>query len=75
MFSIKQKREIAEKVEAILRETHHPELPTEGPITFGLHVKGAEAWSWAIIQNNAAVPVPDMNPWNEAQDRPSEEAT
>jgi hypothetical protein len=32
-----------------------------------LHVYGAESWSWADIQNNAAVPVPGLNPHNELQ--------
>ena len=45
MFSVRQKRYIADKVQAILRETAHPELPT-GEIRFLLHVDGAESWSW-----------------------------
>lgn len=64
MFSIKQKREIAEKVQTILRETGHPEL-SDGEIKFHLHVDGAESWSWADIQNNGAVPNPGVNPHNE----------
>ena len=44
MFSMRQKREIADKVQQILRETKHPELP-EGEIQFKLHVDGAESWS------------------------------
>jgi hypothetical protein len=39
MFSVRQKREIADKIQAILRETAHPELP-EGEINFLLHVDG-----------------------------------
>ena len=72
MFSVRQKREIADKVQAILRETHHPELP-EGEIQFRLHVKGATAWSWADVLNNGRVPVPDVNPWNERQDNEKKE--
>ena len=64
MFSVKQKREIADQVQEILRATNHPELP-EGEIWFTLHVNGAEQWSFAHIQNNGAVPEPDINPWNE----------
>lgn len=65
MFSVKQKREISDKVQAILRETAHPELP-EGEISFLLHVDGADkSWSWADIRNNGAVDTPDVNPWNE----------
>jgi len=67
MFSVRQKREIAEAVQKILRETRHPELP-QGEIEFTLHVTGAEKWSWAVIKNNANVPNPGMNPHNEAQD-------
>lgn len=68
MFSIRQKQEIAEKIQAALRETNHPELPS-GEISFQLHVDGAEAWSWADIQNNSAVTAPGVNPHNEAQDK------
>ncbi len=57
MCSVKQKREIADKVQKILRETNHPELPT-GEIEFALHVSGAEDWSWADIQNNGRVKTP-----------------
>lgn len=67
MFSVAQKREIADKVQKILRETGHPELP-QGEISFLLHVWGAEGWSWADIRNNGAVDKPDVNPWNESQD-------
>lgn len=64
MFSVAQKRAIAEAVQRILRDTQHPELPA-GEIQFSLHVDGAEAWSWADIRNNGAVTVPGVNPWNE----------
>lgn len=67
MFSIQQKREIADAVQKILRSTNHPELPP-GEIKFMLRVEGAERWSWAEIKNNGAVAVPDVNPWNELQD-------
>ena len=68
MFSVREKRDIADKIQRILRETRHPELP-EGEIRFTLHVDGAEDWSWADIQNNGAVATPAVNPHNEAQDR------
>lgn len=68
MFSVRQKRDIAEAVQKILRATNHPELPS-GEIVFSLHVQGAESWSWADIKNNGSVTTPGMNPWNEAQDR------
>jgi hypothetical protein len=65
MFSVKQKREIADKVQTILRETKHPELP-EGEISFTLYVRGATSMSWANIRNNGGVPKPEAHPWNEA---------
>lgn len=68
MFSVRQKREIADKVQQILRGTNHPELP-EGKIMFHLYVEGAERWSWARIQDNESVPNPSINLHNEAQDR------
>jgi len=68
MFSVRQKREIADAIQKILRDTNHPELPIE-EITFHLHVQGAFAWSWADIQNNGAVTNPGVNPWNEDQDK------
>ena len=68
MFSVKQKREISEAVQEILKKTNHPELP-EGEINFMLHVDGAESWSWADIKNNGEVIIPSINPWNEKQDK------
>ncbi len=70
MFSVAQKRKISDAVQAILRETGHAELP-KGEIQFLLHVDGAEAWSWADIRNNGAVPVPGVNPWNERNEAKS----
>jgi len=66
MFSVNQKRQIADAVQKILRDTRHPELPV-GEISFALHVDGAESWSWADIRNNGAVTSPGVNPWNERQ--------
>jgi len=66
MFSTAQKRIIASKVQGILKETRHPELPL-GEIQFSLHVNGAEAWSWADIRNNGAITdTSNANSWNEA---------
>jgi hypothetical protein len=67
MFSVNQKRQIADAVQKILRDTNHPELPG-GEISFNLRVDGAEPWSWADIRNNGAVTNPGVNPWNESQD-------
>ena len=65
MFSVQQKRDIADAVQKILRATHHAELPSEGEVSFALHVDGAESWSWADIRNNGAVGDPGVNPHNE----------
>lgn len=67
MFSLQQKRQIADQVQRILQATNHPELPS-GEISFELHVDGAEGWSWADIKNNGAVTKPSVNLWNELQD-------
>lgn len=67
MFSIRQKREIADKIQSILRETNHPELPND-EINFHLHVDGAKNYSYADIKNNGAVKNPQINPHNERQD-------
>lgn len=67
MFSMQQKREIADAVQKILRATDHRELP-DGEIKFTLRVEGAAPWSWAVIQNNGDVPEPGVNPWNEQQE-------
>lgn len=66
MFSVQQKRDIADAVQEVLRNTGHPELP-EGEILFRLHVVGAHSWSWADIRNNGAVTSPSVNPHNERQ--------
>lgn len=70
MFSLRQKREISDAVQKILRDTGHPELPV-GEIEFQLHVQGARGWSWADIRNNGAVPNPGINPHNERMDSQS----
>jgi len=61
MFSVEQKRDISDKIQKILRDTKHPELPENGEISFELHVDGAERWSWADIKNNKAVVNPTVN--------------
>jgi len=64
MFSKREKREISDKIQKILRETNHPELP-EGNIKFHIHIQGRELWSWADIEDNESVIDPRVNPWNE----------
>lgn len=68
MFSLKQKQEIAEKVERILLSYRHPEMPTEKP-KFKLHVDGKEGWSWADIEPNWIYEngEPGVNLFNEMQ--------
>lgn len=68
MFSMRQKRKIANEVQKILRETNHSELP-KGEIEFELYVKGEDKYSWANIKNNASVINPGINIYNEMQDK------
>lgn len=69
MFSLRQKREISDKIQKILKATNHPELPQNKEIEFLIHVKGEEPWSYADIRNNGSVPNPEINLWNEEQDK------
>ena len=66
MFSIEQKRDISDKIQKILRDTNHPELP-EGEIIFVIEIEGKEYCSRAKIKNNA--PNPTVNPCNDRNDR------
>lgn len=61
MFSVEQKRHIAEAVQQVLRATGHPELPST-EIQFTLQVQGSESWSWAVIKNNGSVAQLGINP-------------
>ena len=70
MFSVRQKRDIANKIQQVLRDTGHPELP-EGEIQFSIYVAGNSNSSWGRIQNNGTVPNPSVNSWNEYQGRKS----
>jgi hypothetical protein len=66
---MKQKKEIAKKIEELLLSFDHPEMPKEKP-DFELHVKGKESWSWADIKPNWTFNEnykPGINPWNEKQ--------
>ena len=67
MFSVRQKREISDNVQKVLRETSHPELG-KNEITFLLIVHGKENWSYAEIRNNGSIKTPSINPHNEAMD-------
>ena len=51
MFSSDLKRMISNKVQTILKETGHPEIPGI-EIQFLLHVDGIDNDSWANITNN-----------------------
>ena len=69
MFSAEQKKQISEKIEKILLDVGHPEMPLERP-DFELHVVGKDSWSWAKIEPNWKFKdrEPSINPHNEAQD-------
>jgi len=64
LFSTKQKREISNAIQEVLRNTNHPELPHR-EIQFDIHIKGAENWSYAHITNNGSCVKPSVNEWNE----------
>jgi len=67
MFSVAQKKQIAEAVEKTLLSFNHPEMPTERPF-FKLHVTGNNTMSWADIEPNWTYEnrEPGVNPFNEA---------
>lgn len=68
MFSMKEKRQLSDKIQRLIRETNHPELPEAGTeIEFHIRICGRESWSFCDIKNNAAAPSPSINPWNEAR--------
>lgn len=68
MFSMNEKRKLAEAVEKLLLDLNHPEMPKEKP-EFTLSVNGKEDWSWAEIGPNwkfdSGVKKMGVNPWNE----------
>lgn len=67
MFSVTEKRKIAEEIEKLLLSFDHPEMPKDRP-SFTLHVDGAESWSWANIEPNWKYNENNpqqINPWNE----------
>lgn len=68
MFSVAEKRQIADTVEKLLLSLNHPEMPKEKPL-FQLHVTGREEWSWAEIEPNWVFDeghkTPTANPFNE----------
>jgi len=66
MFSVEEKKKIAEAIEKLLLDLNHPEMPKDKP-TFKLHVDGKESWSWADIEPNWVYEIkkPSVNPWNE----------
>ena len=65
MFSTKEKIKIAERIEKLLLDLNHPEMPKSNP-NFKLHVDGKEDWSFADIEPNWKVKdTTNNNPWNE----------
>lgn len=55
MFTREQKHAIAEAIQQLLRDTHHPGLPST-EIQFHLRVRGVRSWQYANIVNNGDVP-------------------
>jgi len=51
MFSVIEKKYIADSIEKILLELNHPEMPKD-KLKFTLQVDGKESWSWADIEPN-----------------------
>ncbi|HEB41535.1 MAG TPA: hypothetical protein ENI08_00765 [Candidatus Dependentiae bacterium] len=72
MFSMQQKKELAEVIEKKILSFNHPEMPKEKP-SFKLHVDGG--FSWADIEPNWTFEdkEPSINPFNEAMAIPKEE--
>ena len=67
MFSVKEKQNIAQKIESLLLSLNHPEMPKEKPVFF-LKVMGKEDWSFAEIEPNwkfGKDNLPSVNPFNE----------
>lgn len=61
MLSQQVKKELSEKIQALLQEIQDDELPT-GEINFILHIDGKEDWSWTNIRNYNAKndPIPNI---------------
>ena len=71
MFSVEQKKHIANIIEKTLLDLKHPEMPEDKP-NFSLHVDGKESWSYADIDPNWTYDEnnkPTINPWNELNDK------
>lgn len=64
MFSVAEKRHLAEVVEKAIRDLNHPEMDNDN-IRFLLHVDGRESWSFADIHQNSLPVESAPNPFNE----------
>ena len=67
MFSLKEKKQIADKIENLLLGLNHPEMPGEKP-RFHLRVDGKESSSFAEIDPNwtfSKANPPGVNTFNE----------
>lgn len=64
MFSVSEKRHLAEVIERAIRELNHPEMDNDN-IRFHLHIDGKASWSWADIHENSLPVESTPNPWNE----------
>lgn len=60
MLSPKVKQQVALEIQELLQSIQDDELPTNGEISFILHVDGKESWSWVNIRNESDkdAPVP-----------------
>lgn len=68
MFSIAEKRKIAEVIEKTLLKLNHPEMPKKKPM-FHIRIEGKAEWSFADIEPNWVFDdghkVAGKNPFNE----------
>jgi len=51
MFSTIEKMNIAEKIQELLRDMSHPQLPKKGNIHFHLHINGIDPHAFCDINN------------------------
>lgn len=71
MFSMAEKKKIAEAVEKVILSLNHPEMTTE-KVDFTLHVVGKEEWNYAEIFPNWTFDKknpPTSTEWNETLSR------
>jgi len=62
MFTTREKMFIAGKIQELLSDMDHPDLPNQGNIHFHLHINGTEPWSFCDINNARSKPVKPSKP-------------